>query len=75
MLAGNFNFTVSATRYSYVKRSDENKTHAAEQDRKLLDLEKYRLKLKLRNAGVEWHEDQKGKFRVWVRLAQHATSV
>ena len=76
MLAGIFNFTVSATRYSYVKRSDENQTSAvAAKDRKLLDLEKYRLKLKLRDAGVEWHEDQKGKFKVWVRLAQHATSI
>lgn len=58
-----------------MKRSDENLTNAAAPDRKLLDLEKYRLKLKLRDAGVEWHEDQKGKFKVWVRLAQHATSV
>jgi hypothetical protein len=41
-------------------------------DTKLLDLEKYRLKLKLKDAGVEWHEDSSGKFKMWLRLA-HAT--
>jgi hypothetical protein len=35
---------------------------------KLLDLEKYRLKLKLRDSGVEWHEDKAGKFKIWLRL-------
>lgn len=38
------------------------------QDKKVLDLDKYRLKLKLRDSGVEWHEDTKGKFRIWLRL-------
>lgn len=39
----------------------------------LLDLEKYRLKLKLRDAGVEWREDKSGKFKMWLRLAQAET--
>ena len=37
-------------------------------DDKLLDLDKYRLKLKLRDSGVEWHEDKAGKFKIWLRL-------
>lgn len=36
----------------------------------LLDLDKYRLKLKLKDAGVEWREDKNGKFKMWLRLAQ-----
>jgi hypothetical protein len=35
---------------------------------KLLDLDKYRLKLKLKDAGVEWHEDKAGRFKIWLRL-------
>ncbi len=35
---------------------------------KVLDLDRYRLKMKLRDSGVEWHEDTKGKFKIWLRL-------
>lgn len=35
----------------------------------ILDLEKFRLKMKLRDSGVEVHEDRQGKFKVWLRLA------
>lgn len=42
---------------------------------RILDLEKYRLKLKLKDAGVEWHEDQQGKFKIWVRLAPQLATV
>jgi len=38
----------------------------------VLSLEKYRLKLKLRDEGVEWHEDQAGKFKIWLRLSPEA---
>ena len=52
-----------------------NETHTVTKESRLLDLEKYRLKLKLRDAGVEWHEDHKGKFKIWVRLStQTATA-
>jgi hypothetical protein len=44
-------------------------------DKKLLDLEKYRLKLKLKDAGVEWHEDKSGKFKMWLRLAAPHTGL
>jgi len=39
----------------------------------MLDLEKYRLKQKLKDAGVEWREDKAGKFKMWIRLANSAT--
>ena len=52
-----------------------NETQTVTKESRLLDLEKYRLKLKLRDAGVEWHEDHKGKFKIWVRLStQTATA-
>lgn len=44
-------------------------------DQKLLDLERYRLKLKLKDAGVEWHEDQSGKFKMWLRLSAPHTGL
>ncbi len=49
-------------------------THAVTKESRLLDLERYRLKLKLRDAGVEWHEDHKGKFKIWVRLSTATAS-
>ncbi|MBL8035065.1 MAG: hypothetical protein JNJ69_15270 [Leptospiraceae bacterium] len=53
----------------------QQRNNTAEQDTsKLLDLEKYRLKLKLKDAGVEWHEDRAGKFKIWVRLATRAAT-
>jgi hypothetical protein len=52
---------------------EEQGLNAADRNKKILDLEKYRLKLKLKDAGVECHEDRKGKFRMWIRLAGHAT--
>ena len=42
-------------------------------EKKILDLEKYRLKLKLKDAGVEWHEDKSGKFKMWLRLSNAQT--
>lgn len=51
-----------------------NEIHTVTKESRLLDLEKYRLKLKLRDAGVEWHEDHKGKFKIWVRLSTPAAS-
>ncbi len=48
-----------------MQASDTQKTTTSE---KLLDLEKYRLKLKLKDSGVEWHEDKAGKFKIWLRL-------
>ncbi len=48
-----------------MQASDTHKTTTGE---KLLDLEKYRLKLKLKDSGVEWHEDKAGKFKIWLRL-------
>lgn len=42
-------------------------TETAE-EKKVLDLERYRLKMKLRDSGVEWHEDTRGKFKIWLRL-------
>lgn len=53
---------------------ENSNTHAVTKESRLLDLEKYRLKLKLREAGVEWHEDHKGKFKIWVRLSTTAAS-
>lgn len=44
-------------------------------EHKLLDLEKYRLKLKLRDSGIEWHEDHKGKFRIWLRAGKQTRFV
>jgi len=35
---------------------------------KVIDFEKYRLKLSLQADGVEWHEDQSGKFKIWLKV-------
>lgn len=40
----------------------------------MLDLEKYRLKQKLKDAGVEWREDKAGKFKMWIRLSTVTTA-
>jgi hypothetical protein len=48
----------------------QNTAERAE-EKKVLDLDKYRLKLKLRDSGVEWHEDTRGKFKIWLRLGKH----
>lgn len=48
-----------------MQATDQTETHQSD---KLLDLDKYRLKLKLRDSGVEWHEDKAGKFKIWLRL-------
>ncbi len=53
---------------------ENSNTYAVTKESRLLDLEKYRLKLKLREAGVEWHEDQQGKFKIWVRLSTPGAS-
>lgn len=45
----------------------QNTAETAE-EKKILDLDRYRLKLKLRDSGVEWHEDTNGKFKIWLRL-------
>lgn len=52
----------------------QESTKVAKDEGRVLDLDKYRLKLKLRDAGVEWHEDQQGKFKIWVRLSAPAVS-
>jgi hypothetical protein len=46
----------------------QQKTESTAEEKKILDLERYRLKMKLRASGVEWHEDTKGKFKIWLRL-------
>jgi hypothetical protein len=46
----------------------QQKTDATVEEKKILDLDRYRLKMKLRDSGVEWHEDTKGKFKIWLRL-------
>ena len=46
----------------------QHKTAETTDEKKVLDLDKYRLKMKLRDSGVEWHEDTKGKFKIWLRL-------
>lgn len=38
-------------------------------DGKILELEKFRLIRKLRASGLEYVEDQQGKFRIWLRLS------
>lgn len=38
-------------------------------ENRVLDFNRYLLKKQLREAGVEWHEDAEGKFRIWLRLA------
>ena len=53
---------------------ENSNIYAVTKESRLLDLEKYRLKLKLREAGVEWHEDQQGKFKIWVRLSTPGAS-
>ena len=40
---------------------------------KILDLDMYRLKMKLRDSGVECLEDSKGQFKIWLRLAPLTT--
>jgi hypothetical protein len=47
---------------------EQTKNQSSQSTSTLLDLEKYRLKLKLRDSGVEWHEDKAGKFKIWLRL-------
>lgn len=48
---------------------EKTNTDLPQKECRLLDLEKFRLKQKLREAGVEWHEDKAGKFKIWVRLS------
>ena len=45
-------------------RSTEAKTPKG----KVLDIQKYRIKKKIEENGLEWVEDEKGKFRIWIRL-------
>ncbi|HRP70572.1 MAG TPA: hypothetical protein PLY93_13670 [Turneriella sp.] len=47
----------------------QNKIQSGEKV-KVLDLEKYRLKKKLLDAGVQYYENKAGKFTLWVRTAQ-----
>ncbi len=35
---------------------------------KILNIEQYKIKKKIEAVGLEWAEDKKGKFRVWIRL-------
>lgn len=53
----------------------QSRPNSKNDEHKLLDLEKYRLKLKLRDSGIEWHEDQKGKFKIWLRAGKHTNLV
>ena len=46
----------------------QQRTAETAEEQKVLDLDRYRLKMKLRDSGVEWHEDKKGKFKIWLRL-------
>ncbi len=40
----------------------------SENAHKILNLERYKFKLKLKESGLECHEDTKGRFKIWVRL-------
>lgn len=53
---------------------ENQNTKLRHEENKLLDLDKYRLKMKLRDSGVEWHEDKKGKFKIWLRLGTQNTA-
>ena len=35
---------------------------------KILDIEQYKIRKKIEATGLQWIEDKKGKFRVWIRL-------
>ena len=35
---------------------------------KLLDIERYKIRKKIEAAGLDWVEDDEGKFRIWIRL-------
>ena len=34
----------------------------------ILDLARYKVKRKIEDSGLEWHEDNHGKIRLWIKL-------
>jgi len=39
---------------------------------RVLNLEKYRVRKRLEECGLEWREDKTGKVRIWIRLRDGA---
>ena len=35
---------------------------------KILNLQEYRIKKQVEAEGLEWLEDEHGKFKIWIRL-------
>lgn len=34
----------------------------------LLDLQLFRIRKQIENEGLQWHEDNNGRVRIWIRL-------
>ena len=41
---------------------------------RLLNMQKYKARKKLEELGLKWHEDKRGKVKIWIRLNKEKNS-
>lgn len=37
---------------------------------RILDLNKFRVRQKIENCGLEWREDDQGKVKIWIKMGE-----